>query len=121
MNVLVLGSGGREHAIAWKVKQSEKCTNLFCLPGNPGTAQIATNVAAGVKDFEAIKKCVLENNIEIVICGPEDPLVFGLKDMFAADEQLKDVLFVGPSKNGAQLEGSKDFAKEFILPPIPAL
>ena len=114
MNVLILGSGGREHAIAWKVKQSEKCTNLFCLPGNPGTAQIATNVAAGVKDFEAIKKCVLENNIEIVIVGPEDPLVFGLKDMFAADEELKDVLFVGPSKNGAQLEGSKDFAKEFM-------
>ena len=115
MNVLVLGSGGREHAIAWKVKQSKNCTNLFCLPGNPGTAQIATNVAAGVKDFEAIKKCVLENNIEIVICGPEDPLVFGLKDMFAADEQLKDVLFVGPSKLGAQLEGSKDFAKEFMV------
>ncbi len=115
MNVLVLGSGGREHAIAWKVKQSKNCTNLFCLPGNPGTAQIATNVAAGVKDFEAIKKCVLENNIEIVICGPEDPLVFGLKDMFAADEQLKGVLFVGPSKLGAQLEGSKDFAKEFMV------
>ena len=115
MNVLVLGSGGREHAIAWKVKQSKNCTNLFCLPGNPGTAQIATNIAAGVKDFEAIKKCVLENNIEIVICGPEDPLVFGLKDMFAADEQLKDVLFVGPSKLGAQLEGSKDFAKEFMV------
>ena len=115
MNVLVLGSGGREHAIAWKVKQSKNCTNLYCLPGNPGTAQIATNVAAGVKDFEAIKKCVLENNIEIVICGPEDPLVFGLKDMFAADEQLKDVLFVGPSKLGAQLEGSKDFAKEFMV------
>ena len=115
MNVLVLGSGGREHAIAWKVKQSKNCTNLFCLPGNPGTAQIATNVAAGVKDFEAIKKCVLDNNIEIVICGPEDPLVFGLKDMFAADEQLKNVLFVGPSKLGAQLEGSKDFAKEFMV------
>lgn len=114
MNVLILGSGGREHAIAWKVKQSEKCTNLFCLPGNPGTAQIATNVAAGVKDFEAIKKCVLDNNIEMVIVGPEDPLVFGLKDMFAADEQLKNVLFVGPSKEGAQLEGSKDFAKEFM-------
>ena len=115
MNVLVLGSGGREHAIAWKVKQSKNCTNLFCLPGNPGTAQIATNIVAGVKDFEAIKKCVLENNIEIVICGPEDPLVFGLKDMFAADEQLKEVLFVGPSKLGAQLEGSKDFAKEFMV------
>lgn len=114
MNVLVLGSGGREHAIAWKVKQSEKCTNLYCLPGNPGTAQIATNVSGGVKDFDAIKKCVLENGIEIVIVGPEDPLVFGLKDMFAEDPQLKDVLFVGPSKKGAQLEGSKDFAKEFM-------
>lgn len=114
MNVLILGSGGREHAIAWKVKQSKNCENLFCLPGNPGTAQIATNVAAGVKDFEAIKKCVLENNIQMVIVGPEDPLVFGLKDMFAADEQLKDILFVGPSKLGAQLEGSKDFAKEFM-------
>ncbi len=114
MNVLVLGSGGREHAIAWKVKQSEKCTNLYCLPGNPGTAQIATNVSGGVKDFDAIKRCVLENGIEIVIVGPEDPLVFGLKDMFAEDPQLKDVLFVGPSKKGAQLEGSKDFAKEFM-------
>ena len=114
MNVLVLGSGGREHAIAWKVKQSEKCTNLYCLPGNPGTAQIATNVSGGVKDFDAIKRCVLENGIDIVIVGPEDPLVFGLKDMFAEDPQLKDVLFVGPSKKGAQLEGSKDFAKEFI-------
>ena len=114
MNVLVLGSGGREHAIAWKVKQSEKCTNLFCMPGNPGTAQIATNVAGGVKDFDAIKKCVVDNNIEIVIVGPEDPLVSGLKDMFAADAELKDVLFVGPDKIGAQLEGSKDFAKEFM-------
>ena len=114
MNVLVLGSGGREHAIAWKIKQSEKCENLFCMPGNPGTAQIATNVAGGVKDFEAIKECVLSNNIDIVVVGPEDPLVFGLKDMFAADQELKDVLFVGPGKVGAQLEGSKDFAKEFM-------
>ena len=114
MNVLVLGSGGREHAIAWKVKQSKECGKLFCMPGNPGTAQIAENVAGGVKDFDAIKKCVLENNIEIVIVGPEDPLVFGLKDMFEADMQLKDVLFVGPGKVGAQLEGSKDYAKEFM-------
>lgn len=114
MNVLVLGSGGREHAIAWKVRQSKECGKLFCMPGNPGTAQIAENVAGGVKDFDAIRKCVLENNIGIVIVGPEDPLVYGLKDMFAADEQLKDVLFVGPGKVGAQLEGSKDFAKEFM-------
>lgn len=114
MNVLVLGSGGREHAIAWKIKQSSNCTNLFCMPGNPGTAQIATNVAGGVKDFDAIKECVLGNRIDIVVVGPEDPLVFGLKDMFAADADLKDVLFVGPGKKGAQLEGSKDFAKEFM-------
>lgn len=114
MNVLVLGSGGREHAIAWKIKQSSNCTNLFCMPGNPGTAQIATNVAGSVKDFDAIKGCVLANKIDIVVVGPEDPLVFGLKDMFAADTELEDVLFVGPGKKGAQLEGSKDFAKEFM-------
>lgn len=114
MNVLVLGSGGREHAIAWKIKQSKECEKLFCMPGNPGTSQIAVNVDGGAKDFEAIKRCVLENRIDIVVVGPEDPLVFGLKDMFAADPQLKDVLFVGPDKRGAQLEGSKDFAKEFM-------
>ncbi|MDO4736001.1 MAG: phosphoribosylamine--glycine ligase family protein, partial [Bacteroidia bacterium] len=75
MNVLVLGSGGREHAIAWKIKQSSQCEQLFCLPGNPGTAQIATNVSGAAKDFDAVKKCVLENNISIVVVGPEDPLV----------------------------------------------
>ena len=114
MNVLVLGSGGREHAIAWKIKQSKNCDTLFCMPGNPGTAQIATNLAGGVNDFEAIKGAVLENNISLVVVGPEDPLVNGLRDKFAADDQLKKVLFVGPSQKGAMLEGSKDFAKEFM-------
>lgn len=114
MNVLVLGSGGREHAIAWKIKQSKNCENLYCLPGNPGTAQIATNLSGGVNDFEAIKKAVGENNISLVVCGPEDPLVNGMRNKFAADAELKDVLFVGPGAEGAQLEGSKDFAKAFM-------
>ncbi len=114
MNVLVLGSGGREHAIAWKIKQSEKCEKLFCMPGNPGTALIATNLAGGVNDFDAIKGAVLDNAIDIVVVGPEDPLVNGLRGKFAADSQLANVLFVGPSQRGAMLEGSKDFAKEFM-------
>ena len=114
MKVLVLGSGGREHAIAWKIKQSVNCSELFCLPGNPGTAQIATNLAGSVTDFEAVKASVLENAIDLVVVGPEDPLVNGLRNYFAADSQLKDVLFVGPCSEGAKLEGSKDFAKEFM-------
>ena len=114
MNVLVLGSGGREHAIAWKIKQSKNCETLYCLPGNPGTAQIATNLAGSVNDFEAVKAAVLENNVSLVVVGPEDPLVNGLKDKFAADSELDNVLFVGPSQKGAMLEGSKDFAKEFM-------
>ena len=114
MNVLVLGSGGREHAIAWKIKQSENCGNLYCLPGNPGTAQVATNLAGNASDFDAVKAAVLENNISLVVVGPEDPLVCGLKDKFAADKELENVLFVGPSQRGAMLEGSKDFAKEFM-------
>ncbi len=114
MNVLVLGSGGREHAIAWKIKQSKNCESLFCLPGNPGTAQIAVNLAGNASDFEVVKAAVLENGISIVVVGPEDPLVSGLKDKFAADAQLKDVLFVGPSQRGAMLEGSKAFANEFM-------
>ncbi len=114
MNVLVLGSGGREHAIAWKINQSELCDRLFCLPGNPGTAQIATNLQGSVTDFASIKSAVLENGISLVVVGPEDPLVNGLYDYFKADGELKEVLFVGPSKSGAMLEGSKDFAKEFM-------
>ncbi len=115
MNVLVLGSGGREHAIAWKIKQSKSCDKLFCMPGNPGTAQIATNLSGSVSDFEAVKKAVGENSIELVVVGPEDPLVNGLRNKFAADAELRDVLFVGPGAEGAQLEGSKDFAKAFMF------
>lgn len=114
MNILVLGSGGREHAIAWKIKQSSSCGELFCLPGNPGTARIATNIAGSANDFEAVKRAVVENGIEMVVVGPEEPLVLGMKDFFAADPLLSRVLFVGPCKKGAMLEGSKDFAKRFM-------
>src|SRR5574344_1819229 len=114
MNVLVLGGGGREHAIAWKIKQSKDCTNLFCMPGNPGTAQIATNIAGSPNDFSAVKTAVQNNQIDIVVVGPEEPLVLGLRDKFMADSALKSVLFVGPSASGARLEGSKEFAKEFM-------
>ena len=114
MNVLVLGSGGREHAIAWKIRQSENCGKLFCMPGNPGTAQIATNLEGSASDFETVKKAVLSNDIQMVVVGPEEPLVLGIRDFFAADAQLKDILFVGPCKKGAMLEGSKNFAKEFM-------
>ncbi len=114
MNILVIGSGGREHAIAWKVKQSNLCDNLFCMPGNPGTATFAQNLDVNVKDFEAVKESVLKNEIQLVVVGPEDPLVNGITDYFAGDSELKEILFVGPSQKGAMLEGSKDFAKEFM-------
>jgi phosphoribosylamine--glycine ligase len=115
MNILILGSGGREHTFAYKIAQSEGCDTLFVAPGNAGTAQIATNVAVGVTDFEAIKTLVLKENIEMVVVGPEDPLVHGIYDFFKADEQLKNVAVIGPSKEGATLEGSKERAKEFMI------
>lgn len=115
MNVLIIGAGGREHALAWKINQSEKLTNLYVAPGNAGTASIATNIAVNETDFEAIKKIVLKNKINIVIVGPEDPLVKGIHDFFLADEQLKQVGIIGPKKDGAQLEGSKEFSKKFML------
>lgn len=114
MNVLVLGGGGREHAIAWKLKQSKECSNLYCMPGNPGTAQIAENIAGSPNDFEAVKAAVKNNKIDIVVVGPEEPLVLGMRDKFLQDSSLKEVLFVGPSATGARLEGSKEFAKEFM-------
>lgn len=114
MNVLVLGSGGREHAFAWKLAQSEKLKNLFIAPGNAGTAEVGTNVAIAVNDFKAIKDFVLSNNIEMVVVGPEDPLVNGVHDFFLADEQLKKVGVIGPKKDGAELEGSKEFSKIFM-------
>jgi phosphoribosylamine--glycine ligase len=114
MNILILGSGGREHAFAWKIKQSPLCNQLFIAPGNAGTMQCGTNLNISVTDFEAIKNAVIENNISMVLVGPEDPLVKGIYDFFAADESLKHVQVIGPSKKSAQLEGSKAFAKTFM-------
>lgn len=115
MNILILGSGGREHTIAWKLAQSNKCRNLYVAPGNSGTAAIATNVPVGVTDFQAIKEVVLNNHITMVIVGPEDPLVLGIHDFFLEDEALKNVAVIGPQKAAAELEGSKEFAKEFLF------
>ena len=115
MNILILGSGGREHTIAWKIAQSNNCRNLYVAPGNSGTAEIATNVPVSVTDFQAIKTVVLNNNISMVIVGPEDPLVLGIHDFFLDDEALKNVAVIGPQKAAAELEGSKEFAKEFLI------
>ncbi|MFB9055243.1 phosphoribosylamine--glycine ligase [Mariniflexile ostreae] len=114
MNILILGSGGREHTFAWKISQSPLCEKLFVAPGNSGTANIATNVNIGVNDFESIKHLVLENGIQLVVVGPEDPLVNGIHDFFLNDDALKKVSVIGPQKAAAELEGSKEFAKEFL-------
>lgn len=115
MNILLLGSGGREHAIAWKIAQSPKVDQLFIAPGNAGTAQTGTNVNIKADDFPAIKDFVLSNHVDMVVVGPEDPLVKGIYDYFKNDVQLSSVPVIGPSKAGAQLEGSKDFAKAFMM------
>ncbi|MBW1657445.1 phosphoribosylamine--glycine ligase [Flavobacterium quisquiliarum] len=115
MTILLLGSGGREHAFAWKMTQSPLCEKLFVVPGNAGTAAIAENVAIAATDFEAVKALVLKENISLVVVGPEDPLVKGIYDYFKNDESLKHIPVIGPSKIGAQLEGSKEFAKEFLM------
>ena len=114
MNILIIGSGGREHAFTHMIDQSRHCNKLFVAPGNAGTASIATNLPIGVTDFEAIKQAVLEHQIGMVVVGPEDPLVQGIFDFFQADEQLSEVRVVGPSAKGAELEGSKEVAKEFM-------
>lgn len=114
MNILVLGSGGREHTFAYKIAQSPRCEKLFVAPGNAGTASIATNLSISVTDFNAIKETVLKHDIHLVVVGPEDPLVNGIVDFFRGDSELSDVLMVGPSKRGALLEGSKERAKEFM-------
>ncbi len=114
MNILIIGSGGREHALGWKIKQSNKVENLYFAPGNAGTAEVGINLDAGVSDFQKIKKAALENKIDIMLVGPEVPLVEGLHDFFAADPELAAVKVVGPKKAGAALEGSKDFAKDFM-------
>jgi len=115
MNILIIGSGGREHAFGWKLKQSKKVKHLFFAPGNAGTAQIGTNLPAKVSEFQKIKTLALQNNIGLMLIGPEVPLVEGLHDFFAGDPELKSVMVVGPKKQGAQLEGSKDFAKDFMM------
>ncbi|MCQ2188468.1 MAG: phosphoribosylamine--glycine ligase [Paludibacteraceae bacterium] len=125
MNVLILGSGGRENALAWKIRESKKVDNLFVAPGNAGTELLTRevngktvgckNVAMKADDFDAIKKFVLENDIEMVVVGPEDPLVKGIYDYFQNDAALKSIKVIGPSKEGARLEGSKDFAKAFMM------
>ena len=114
MKILLLGSGGREHALAWKISQSQKCEKLFIAPGNAGTLAVGENVPMKADDFEAIKVFVLRNQIQMVVVGPEDPLVRGIYDYFKNDAELKEIPVIGPSKAGAVLEGSKDFAKGFM-------
>ncbi len=115
MTILLLGSGGREHAFAWKMLQSPLCTKLFVAPGNAGTESIATNVAVSPTDFDAIKTFCIREKVDMVVVGPEDPLVKGIFDFFLNDDELKHIPVIGPSKIGAQLEGSKEFAKEFLV------
>ena len=114
MNILIIGSGGREHALAWKMALSHHCDNLFIAPGNPGTASIGTNVAIQINDFVGLKNCVIENAIDLIVVGPEDPLVNGIYDYFLNDEDTKHVNVIGPSAEAAQLEGSKAFSKHFM-------
>jgi len=115
MNILILGSGGREHAFTHKLVQSKKVTQIFVAPGNAGTQEIATNITINPTDFEAVKNVVLQHQISMVIVGPEAPLVLGVHDFFLADEELKNIPVIGPKKDGALLEGSKDFSKEFMI------
>jgi phosphoribosylamine--glycine ligase len=114
LKILILGSGGREHAFCWKVSQSELCSQLFIAPGNAGTAAFGQNIEININDFTAVKEACILNNINMVVVGPEEPLVNGIYDFFKNDEQLKEIIITGPSKAGAQLEGSKAFAKSFM-------
>lgn len=114
MRILLLGAGGREHALAWKIAQSKKCEKLFIAPGNAGTSQLGTNVDINANDFEALKNFTLDNHIDMVVVGPEDPLVNGIYDNFKHDARTASIPVIGPSKQGAVLEGSKDFAKGFM-------
>jgi len=111
MKILLLGSGGREHALAWKIAQSPKCEKLYIAPGNAGTSAVGENVAIGVKDFDALKTFALSNHVDMIVVGPEDPLVGGIYDYF----QGTGIPVIGPSQSGARLEGSKDFAKAFMM------
>lgn len=115
MRILLLGSGGREHALAWKLAQSRKCDKLYIAPGNAGTALVGENVAINVSDFDALKAFAIDNRVDMVVVGPEDPLVKGIYDCFKEDTRTSTIPVIGPSKQGAVLEGSKDFAKQFML------
>ena len=115
MNILIIGSGGREHAFAWKISQSKHCQNLYVAPGNAGTVAIAKNIEIDPNDFEKISACCLECSIDLIVVGPEAPLVNGIRDYFESNSALNHVLIVGPGKSGARLEGSKDFSKSFML------
>ncbi|MDO4728322.1 MAG: phosphoribosylamine--glycine ligase [Bacteroidota bacterium] len=115
MNILLLGSGGREHALAYKIVQSQRCKKLYVAPGNAGTSVIANNVSIDVNDFAQLKIFSIENDINMVVVGPEDPLVRGIYDFFENDPELKNIKVIGPSKEGAKLEGSKEYAKEFLI------
>lgn len=115
MTILLLGSGGREHALAWKLLQSKRCSKLIVAPGNAGTESIAVNINIDPTDFDAVKNLVLEHQVNMVVVGPEDPLVKGIYDFFKQDDVLKNIPVIGPSKVGAQLEGSKEFAKKFLV------
>lgn len=114
MRILLLGSGGREHALAWKIAQSKQCSKLFIAPGNAGTGAVGENVSIGVNDFERLKEFTIEQKVDMVVVGPEDPLVNGIYDAFKDDKRTAHIPFIGPSKAGAVLEGSKDFAKAFM-------
>jgi len=115
MNILIIGSGGREHVIAWKVKQSPLCDNLFIAPGNAGTATLGKNIPVKALDFDGIKKAVLDNHIDFVIVGPDDPLALGIVDYFKKDSEISHIQILGPNAKAAQLESSKDFAKAFMM------
>lgn len=115
MNILIIGSGGREHTLGWKMKQSPLADQLFFMPGNAGTAALGTNIKLSPNDFQAVKRAVLGNKIDLVVVGPEEPLVKGIVDFFGNDEQLAPIRIVGPSQEGARLEGSKEYAKQFML------
>ena len=115
MNILVLGSGGREHAISWKISKSNKCKNLYIAPGNAGTSLVGNNLIININDFEEVKSIVIEKAIDLVIVGPEEPLVRGIVDFFKSDNELKNIKIFGPGSDGSKLEGSKDFSKEFMF------
>ena len=115
INVLILGSGGREHAIAWKIQKSDFLKTLYVAPGNSGTTNIATNIAIDISNYNQIKNIILKNEIHVIIIGPEDPLVNGLHDRLIADKAISKLIVIGPKKKGAMLEGSKSFAKKFML------